>query len=139
METTCAPSGRAGRGFGCVVATNSFTETTGPLLSPGWFWQGRWIFRGAKRFLRMRQSLLHCNSLGSGLQAAFSTRVALNEERLHPLQPASPGVYGTSCHAHVPRPGCFRGPGMEHVIACYCAPSLHAGFELGQRTPHPNI
>lgn len=33
METTCAPSGRAGRGFGCVVATNSFTETTGPLLS----------------------------------------------------------------------------------------------------------
>ena len=28
-----ASTGRAGSGFGCVVATNSFTETTGPLLN----------------------------------------------------------------------------------------------------------
>ena len=28
-----ASTGRAGTGFGCVVATNSFTETTGPLLN----------------------------------------------------------------------------------------------------------
>mmetsp|Transcript_16364 Transcript_16364/g.38743 ORF Transcript_16364/g.38743 Transcript_16364/m.38743 type:complete len:992 (+) Transcript_16364:114-3089(+) len=33
METSCAPTGRAGQGFGCVVATNSFTEAAGSLLN----------------------------------------------------------------------------------------------------------